>query len=268
MRRQIAITAFALALALPLWAQHGGGHAGGAHGGGFSGHAGFGGGHGGGFSGGHVGGGHFSGGHFSGGMRSSPRVSRGFSRSPSFSRPSARRGFSNSHFRQNRFRGPRIRTFGFRNNCFGFGCRGFGYPWAYGAYYDPWWWWDSGSSYDDDYERDRSIANDMNEQSLEQQRMLRQQEADGDQGAYGSGPSVPDELPTRQPIALAPAQGSRLPLSRLPPFWCSAISTSRKSATTPSSARPSGALRLSIPKRFRFPVSICRQPRKPTTNAA
>jgi len=191
MRRQIAITAFALALALPLWAQHGGGHAGGAHGGGFSGHAGFGGGHGGGFSGGHVGGGHFSGGHFSGGMRSSPRVSRGFSRSPSFSRPSARRGFSNSHFRQNRFRGPRIRTFGFRNNCFGFGCRGFGYPWAYGAYYDPWWWWDSGSSYDDDYERDRSIANDMNEQSLEQQRMLRQQEADGDQGAYGSGPSVP-----------------------------------------------------------------------------
>src|SRR5258708_29794926 len=98
MRRQMAITAFALALALPLWAQHGGGHAGGAHGGGFSGHAGFGGGHAGGFSGSHVGGGHFSGGHFSGGMRSSPPVSRGFSRRPSFSPPSSRPGFSNSHF--------------------------------------------------------------------------------------------------------------------------------------------------------------------------
>ena len=43
---------------------------------------------------------------------------------------------------------------------------------------------DTGSSYDEDYERDREIANDMNEQSLEEQRMLRQEEADGDQDAY------------------------------------------------------------------------------------
>ena len=58
MRRLMPIAAFVLFLALPLWAQHGGGHAGGGHGGGFSGHAGF--------SGGHAGGGHVSGGMHSG----------------------------------------------------------------------------------------------------------------------------------------------------------------------------------------------------------
>jgi hypothetical protein len=92
-------------------------------------------------------------------------------------------------FRGNRFgRGSRnrFRSFGLRNNCFGFGCRGFGYPWAYGAYYDPFWWGDSGSSYDEDYERDRAVANDMNEQSLEQQQMMRQEEADGDQDSYSA----------------------------------------------------------------------------------
>src|SRR6266571_3287577 len=136
MRRQMAITAFALVLALPVWAQRGGGHAGG-HGG-------------------------------------------GFSHSPSFAH--SQRNFSRGTFSQNRFRGNRFRRghgnrfrfYGFRNNCYGFGCRGYGYPWAYGAYYDPWWWWDSGSSYDEDYERDRAIANQMNQQSLEEQRMRQQ----------------------------------------------------------------------------------------------
>ena len=59
MRRLMAITAFALFLAVPVWAQRGGGgHGGfgGGHAGGFGGHAGGFGGHAG-FSGGHIGGG-------------------------------------------------------------------------------------------------------------------------------------------------------------------------------------------------------------------
>lgn len=171
------IAAFAVLMTLPLWAQHGGGHSGGGHGG-FAGHGGFSGGHGGGFSGGHV----------SGGMRSGPGASRGFAHAPSFSQRAFSRGsFSNRPFLHDRFRGSRSRTFGFRNNCFGFRCRGFGYPWAYG-YYDPYLWGDSGSTgyqnYDEDYERDRAIANEMNQQSLEQQQMLRQEESDGDQDIY------------------------------------------------------------------------------------
>lgn len=179
------LAAFALFLALPLWAQHGGGHAGGGHGGGSGGHAGFGGGHIGG------GGGHVFGGVHSGGMRSSPGVPRAFSHAPSFSR----RGYSSPRFLHGRFHGRHIRTHGFRTNCYGYGCRGdYFYPYAYGGYYDPYWWWDSGSSYDEDYERDRSIANQMNAQSLAEQRMRQQEEADGDQDLYSrSAPPVGDQ---------------------------------------------------------------------------
>ena len=193
MRRLMAITAFAVSLAVPLWAQHGGGHGGGG------GHGSFGGGHGGGgghgsFGGGHVssgGGSHLGGSHFSGGTRSSPGVSRGFAHGPSFSR----RSFSRGPFLHDRFRGQRFRTYGFRNNCYGYGCwGGYGYPWWDAGYYDPWWWWDSGSSYDEDYERDRALANEMDQQSLEEQRMLRQEEADGDQDLYArSAPAAPRE---------------------------------------------------------------------------
>ena len=68
--------------------------------------------------------------------------------------------------------------YGIRNNCYGYGCRGYGYPWAYGAYYDPYWWWDSGSSALRRGLRTRTapIANEMNQQSLEEQRMRRQEE--------------------------------------------------------------------------------------------
>lgn len=172
MRRLASIAAFGLFLAVPLWAQHGGGHAGGGHaGGGFSGggHAAF-------------GGGHASGGHFSGGMHSNPGFSRGMSQRGFSSRGFSNPGFSTRSFRS---RGPIITNFGFhRFNRFGRGLRrwGFGYP-AWG-YYDPYWWWDSGSNYDVDYERDRDYAEQMNQQSLEEQRMLRQEEADGDQDAY------------------------------------------------------------------------------------
>jgi hypothetical protein len=171
MRSLTPIAAFALFLAVPLFAQHGGGgHAGGHGSGGFSGHSSF--------SGGHAGGGMHS-----GAIRSGPIASRGISHAP------YRPGFSGSHFSGRNFRGrgqrgPIITNRGFRN-CLG--CRGVGYPWGYAGYYDPYWSWDSGydnSSYDEGYERDRDRADQMNSESLDQQRMLRQEEADGDQDIY------------------------------------------------------------------------------------
>jgi hypothetical protein len=84
---------------------------------------------------------------------------------------------------------------GFRNNCFGVPCRGFGYSWLYGAYDDPYWWGNSGSSYDDDYEHDRATADDMNQQSIEQQQMLRQEQSDGDRDAYAGSVRAPGNEP-------------------------------------------------------------------------
>jgi len=191
MRRLAAISAIALFLAVPLWAQHGGGHAGGGHGGGFGGgHAGFSGGRSGGLSGAHV-----SGGHASGGVRSGPIASRGFTRAPAYSQRSfSRDPFLNRSFRGNRFRDrDRFRTHGFRNNCYGYPCRDYGYPWGYG-YYDPllWDWWDSGSTYDqDDPSQDVAAAAEMNRENLEEQRMLRQEEADGDRDLYARSVPAP-----------------------------------------------------------------------------
>jgi hypothetical protein len=201
MRRLMAIAAFALLVAVPVWAQHGGGgHGGGGHAGGF------GGGHSGGFSGGHAGfsGGHtgFSGGHsgysssgsFGAHAYSGPRsqaVTRGFSTVPS-SRFTTR-AFSNRPFLHDGFRGAGFRNgfhnfnrFGFRNGCSWYGCRYYGgYPWwGYGGYWDPWWWWNSDSDYDQDYYNNLAAAQQMDEQSLEEQQMLRQEDADGDQDAY------------------------------------------------------------------------------------
>jgi hypothetical protein len=213
MRRLVPIAAFALFLAVPLWAQHGGGHGGGGggHAGGSGGHSSFSGGHGSGFSGSHMSGG----GHVSSGMRSAPSApySRQFSRPSSrpFYPPQYQRGlneemlsqrslnqrslnqraFSRPPFTRNRFRGNRFQTFGFRNRCFGFPCRSYyAYPWSYGAFYDPFWWGDSGSSsYDEDYDQDRAVAEDMNQQSLDEQQVrgqqiMQQEEGDGDQDLY------------------------------------------------------------------------------------
>lgn len=180
----MAISAFALFLSVPLWAQHGGGHAGGAHSSGGGGHASFGGGHGSGFGGGHV----------SSGTRSGSGASHGFTHGPSYSRSYSRGPYLHDGFRGHHFGGRgRFHTYGFRNNCYGYGCRGYGYPWAYGAYYDPrlWNWWDSDSSYDNDYNDNLAIANQMNQQSLDEQSMLRQEEADGDQDSYAQSPRAP-----------------------------------------------------------------------------
>lgn len=202
MRRLTAITAFALFLAVPVWAQHGGG----GHGGG-GGHASFGGGHSS-FSGGHAG--------FSGARTSSPAV-HSFSGarsapsySPSFS-SSARGGSSRGPYLHDRFRS----GYGYYGRpgwgCRGYGCYGYGYGYGYpywgGGYYNPWlWdWWDSDSSDDQDYDNNLAIANRMDQQSLAQQQMWRQEEADGDQDAY-----APRNYSSR------PAPSSQRPAADLP----------------------------------------------------
>jgi hypothetical protein len=181
MRRLISIAAFALLLAVPVWAQRGGGHGGGGHAGGggmhaggFAGHAG----------GGHIGGGRSFSGVHSGSMSSRPGFSRGFNQS-------FNRGFSRGPFRD-RDRGFRdhrrhdFNRFGFRNNCFGFGCSAWGswYPW-WGGYYDTWSTWDDEDRrFDEDYYHQYAMADEWNQQSLAERRMQRQEEADGDQDAY------------------------------------------------------------------------------------
>lgn len=192
MRRLTAISAFALVLTLPVWAQHGGGHGGGAGHVGGGGHASFGGGHG--FAGGHGG---FSGSRSSVGVHSfSGALSS--ARVPAFSHPGSAGPFLHNGFR-----------YGFRNGCWVYGCWGYGYPW-WGYAYNPWWWWDNDSSYDNSYEQDLANANAMNEQSLEEQRMLRQEEADGDQDAYAPSPRRSPYVQPRQATAPAaePSPGS------------------------------------------------------------
>jgi len=196
MRRLMAITAFALFLAVPVWAQRGGnGHVGfaGGHGGGFVGHSGF------------SGRAAVGGSHFSGGMRPGAGFSRGPIHVSHFG--TSRGPFLHDGFRGDRFRGREFRDHdrGFRHNCFGSGCWGYGYPWIFG-YYDPFWWGDSRSSYDEDYERNLAIANEMNKQSLEEQRM-RQEEADRDRDLYARSDPAPRTASgsERQGTAIMPA---------------------------------------------------------------
>jgi hypothetical protein len=203
MRRLMNIAAFALFLVVPVWAQHGGGHGGGGggHAGGFGGgggHAGFSGGsHASGYSG---GGSHVAspnvGVHAYSGPRSQA-ATRNFASIPSshFSsqpRFTSRAGFSNGPYLHDGFRGQGYRNgyrnfgfrYGYRNNCFGYGCQFYGYPGWYAGYWDPWWWWNSDADYDQDYNDNLALAEQMNEQSLEEQQMLQQEQADGDQDAY------------------------------------------------------------------------------------
>jgi len=167
MHRPLFIAGFALLVALaPLSAQHGGGHASGGGHGGMASHGGFGG-----HSGGHA----FSGTHSGSGLGAH-----------SFSGSASRGAFSSRNF--NRFSGPRIRSYGFGNNCRGYGC-GYGYPYLGGGI-DPYWWWNNGSSFDYDQQYQTGVANEMNAQSLDEQRMRQQ----GDQDLYArSAPPPPRE---------------------------------------------------------------------------
>jgi len=181
MRRPLAIAGFALLLAsLPLSAQHGGGHAsGGGHGfgggGGFASHSSF--------------GGHASGGHAFSGMRSSPgSAGHSFTRGSTFNRPLSSRGLNRRLHHSGV--GVRIRTYGYGNNCFGYGC-GYGYGYPYYPYLgggvDPD-WWSSDSSSDQEQQDQTGLANQMNQQSLDEQGMRQQ----GGQDAYArSAPPPP-----------------------------------------------------------------------------
>ena len=66
---------------------------------------------------------------------------------------------------------------------------------------DPYWWWDSGSSYDQDQEEQTGLANEMNQQSLYEQRMRQQ---DGQDVYARSAPPPPQRAEqTSEPIARA-----------------------------------------------------------------
>jgi hypothetical protein len=165
----------------PVLAQHGGGHASGGGHSGMSSHGGFGGG----FSGGHA----FSGTHSGSGFGAR-----------SFSGPASRQSFSSRGF--NHSGGAQFRSDGFRNNCNRYGCLGYGYPFGYTGFYDPYWWWDSGSSFDYDQQYQTGLANEMNQQSLEEQQM-REQANQGDQDVYASmAPPPPRQA---QPTEALPA---------------------------------------------------------------
>jgi len=195
MRRLVAIAAFLFlaASSLQLQAQRGGGgHASTGGHGGFSGHASFGGG--------------FSGSHSFGGMRAgSGFASRSFSPTSSFRGPLASRGFNSRGVNSNRFNRSRafdrsrnrfrLRTYGYGNgygygNCYGYGY-GCGYGYGYGYPYldggvDPY-WWDSDSSGDQDQQNQIGLAEEMNQQSLEEQQMRNQV----DQDAYAYARTAP-----------------------------------------------------------------------------
>jgi hypothetical protein len=195
MHRPLIIAGLVLLLAVvPLSAQHGGGHgAAGGHGG-MASHSGFSGGHA--FSAPHsaTGAVHSYSGPASRPSFSSPSFSR-----PSFSRPSvSARGFS-------RPGGVRIRSYGM-NNCYGYGCRaGYGYPWGYLGGYDPYWWWDSSSSYDQsqDQQYQTGLANEMNAQSINEQRM--RQQADQDLYADSAPPPLRERSEHEELNEAAPA---------------------------------------------------------------
>jgi hypothetical protein len=172
MHRPLSVVAFGLLLAaVPLWAQHGGGHASGGGGG----HGGFAS-HGGGF------GGHSSAPAFGGARSGSGSAARSYARGsasrPAFSSRSFNRGFNRGF---NRSGGARFGAYGVGSNCYyyGYGCVGtYGYPWGYAGAVDPYWWWDSGSSSDQDQQYQTGLANEMNQQSLDQQAQRQQNDQD------------------------------------------------------------------------------------------
>jgi hypothetical protein len=182
-------TVFLFAASLPAPAQMRGGgrgavgHGGGGHGG-FAGRGGF--------------GGHMGGSHAFGGMHSGPGfAARGFNRGFASRQPA----FRGNRFRGDRFREGRFREHRFRDDDdrfrdrrfhdFDFGRWG-GWPWWFAGSYDPD-WWDSGSSYDEDRAREIELANEMNQQSLAEQRMRREQ--DQDLYARSDPPQHPDPPP-------------------------------------------------------------------------
>jgi hypothetical protein len=140
--------------------------------------------------------GHASGGHaFSGSHSASGFAPRSFARGSSFNRPLSSRGFNRgiNHSRA----GVRIRSYGYGRNCSWYGC-GWGYPYLGGGI-DPYWWWDNDSSFDYDQQYQTGLANEMNQQSLEEQRMRQQ----GDQDIYVRSSPLPPHQEERTEAAPA-----------------------------------------------------------------
>ncbi len=178
MHRPLLSAAFVVLLAaVPLSAQHGGG----GHASGGGGHAGFAS-HGGGFA------GHSSAPAFGGARTSSGSAARSFA-----PRSASRPAFSSRSFNRSYGRSGRVRfgAYGVGGNCYyyGYGCVG-AYGWGYAGFYDPDWWSDSGSSFDYDQQYQTGLANEMNQQSRDEQRMRQQT----DQDLYaGLAPAPPRE---------------------------------------------------------------------------
>jgi hypothetical protein len=188
MHRPLFIAAFVLLASVALSAQHGGGHASaGGHGfsgghGGFASHGSF--------------AGHPRGGHAVGGSHSASGFApRSFARGSSFNRPLSSRGFRRGFNHSGA--GLRIRSYGYGRNCSWYGC-GWGYPYLGGGI-DPYWWWNNDSSFDYDQQYQTGLANEMNQRSLDEQRMRQQ----GDQDIYArSAPPPPRE---KESIEAVPA---------------------------------------------------------------
>ena len=198
MKRPLLIVAFVLLLSsIPVLAQHGGGHASGGGHGGFAGHSSFGG---------HMSSGHAFGGAHAGSGFAGRSSARSFSGSRSFGNHSFRGPLASRGF--NRFNhsgiGLRIRTRGY-GNCYGngYGCGyGYGSPWLYGGAFDPYWWWDNdnGSTYDPDQQYETGLANEMNQQSLDEQQMRQQSDPD----SYARSAPPPRQHRPERTEALAP----------------------------------------------------------------
>ena len=169
---------------------------------------------------------------------------------PAISSRAFNRGFGHSGV------GVRIRTNGRGSNCYcyGYGCMD-AYGWGYGGFYDPYWWSDSGSSFDYDQQYQTGLANEMNQQSLDEQRMRQQ----GDQDLYaGSAPAPPREH----------REHEELNEPRPPRCWFSGMSTSRKCRITPSLARPCLISTRSTRRRFLSRTSTFPPLLRKTTSAA
>ena len=173
MRRLFSLAAcFVIAAVLSASAQRGGMHASGGGRGGAVGHGSI---------------AHVSGGHSFGGTRSGMPSAPHIASSHAFHGGG---GFGGDHFRHHHCYGCRR----------GIGLYG-GYPYGYGGYpyagyYGPAWaWdaWDPTSSYNDDQDRSRqlALADEMNAENLEEQR-LRQRD-DRDQDSYARGSRARDE---------------------------------------------------------------------------
>jgi len=192
MRRLMSVTAFALLFTVSLWAQRGGGQVGG-------GRAGFSGGvRSGGFVGRPAGG--MGGARVSGGMHFGGGFSHGFNQGVHHG--SSSNSFHNHHGSH----GVHVHTFGFHNNCVGWNCGFASFPWWGWGYSDPWLRWeDQDRRFEEDYYRQYAIAAQMNRDSLEEQRLRRQAEADDDQDAYAPVQRRQAAPPERDPDPILPA---------------------------------------------------------------